>query len=132
MGAALALLLVPAVVFRLRALVPWTPLGLGAIYAATLNGDQLDGRSIAVGVGLLLAAELAYWAIDDDRRLDVERDVQLRRAAGLAGVVAATLVAGLVVVAASGVSVSAGLPLATAGAVAAVGLLLLVARLARD
>jgi hypothetical protein len=123
---------VPAVVFRLPALVPWTPLGLGAIYAATLTGDPLDGWSIAVGAGLLLSAELAYWAIDDDRRLRVEPELQLRRAASIAGVLAAGLVAGLAVVIAAGIDLGAGLPLTTAGAVAAVGLLLLVARLARD
>ena len=115
--------------FRLSGLVPWTLLGAGALYAATLNGP-LDGWSLAVAAGLLLAGELAYWAIDDDRRLRPEREVALRRTAGIAATVAAGLVAGLVVVVAAGIELGAGLPLAAAGAVAAVGLLLLLVRLA--
>jgi hypothetical protein len=95
-----------------------------------LNGDPLDGWSIAVGAALLVAAELAYWASDDDRRLRVEPGLQLRRAASIAAVVAAGLVAGLAVVIAAGIDLGAGLPLTAAGAVAAVGLLLLIVRLA--
>jgi hypothetical protein len=117
-------------VLRAAAAVPWTLLALGAAYAATLHDRGLDGWSIAVGAALLLAAELAYWAIEDDRRLRVEPELQLRRAAAIAAVVAAGLVAGLAVVVAAGVDLGAGLPLTAAGAVAAVGLLLLIARLA--
>lgn len=105
--------------------------GLGALYAATLRGDALDGWSIAYGAGLLLAAELAYWAIEHERLVREEAAVTLRRAATLGGLVAASLLAGLVVVAVAGLQVGAGLPLAAAGTAAAVGLLLLVARLAR-
>jgi hypothetical protein len=128
-GGALALLLALAIAFRLAGAVPWIVLGLGALYAATLRGG-LDGWAIGVGAALLLAAELAYWAIERDRRLREEPDVTLRRAAGIAGLVAAGLVAGLAVVIAAGIDLGAGLPLAAAGAVAAVGLLLLVNRLA--
>jgi hypothetical protein len=128
-GGALALLLAGAVALRAAALLSWTLLGLGALYAATLRGP-LDGWAIAVGAALLLAAELAYWAIEDDRRLYVEPELALRRAAAIAAVVAAGLVAGLVTVVAAGIELGAGLPLAAAGAVAAVGLLLLIVRLA--
>jgi hypothetical protein len=128
-GGVLALLLALAIAFRRASAVPWTLLGLGATYAATLRGG-LDGWAICVGAGLLLAAELAYWAIEHDGRLRQEPDVPLRRAAGIAGLVAAGLVAGLAVVIAAGVDLGAGLPLATAGAVAAVGMLLLIVRLA--
>jgi hypothetical protein len=129
-GGALALLLAAAIFLRAAQLVPWTLLGLGALYAATLAGRALDGWAIAVGAALLLAAELAYWAIDDDPRLHVEPELQLRRAASIAAVVAAGLAAGLAVVIAAGVELGAGLPLTAAGAVAAVGLLLVVVGLA--
>jgi hypothetical protein len=125
-----ALLLAAAIFLRAAQLVPWTLLGLGALYAATLAGRALDGWAIAVGAALLLAAELAYWAIDDDPRLHVEPELQLRRAASIAAVVAAGLAAGLAVVIAAGVDLGAGLPLTAAGAVAAVGLLLVVVGLA--
>jgi hypothetical protein len=128
-GGALALLLAVAIAFRAAAFVPWTLLGLGALYAGTLHGP-LDGWSIGYGAGLLVAAELAYWACEHDRRLHEEPDLALRRGAGIAALAAAGLLAGLAVVIAAGVDVGAGLPLAAAGAVAAVGLLLLIARLA--
>jgi hypothetical protein len=129
-GLCVALALALALALRRPGAVPWTVFALGVLYAATLRG-ALDGWSIAVAVGLLLAAELAYWSIEDDRLLRVERTVTLRRGAGIAGLIAATLAACFLVVAAAGLEVGAGLPLAAAGAVAAVGLLLLVARLAR-
>lgn len=123
-------LLALGIALRRSAVVPWPLFGLGALYAATLRGD-FDGWSLAVAVGLLLAAELAYWAIDEEALLRVERDVTLRRAAAIAAVAAATLAAGVVVAATAGLQLHAGLPLAAAGAVAAVGLLVLLARLAR-
>jgi hypothetical protein len=105
------------------------PVNTNIVYAATLGGG-FDGGSLAVAAGLLLAAELAYWAIEHDSRLREERAVALRRASGIAAVTAGGLLAGLVVVLAAGVDVGAGLPLAVAGAVAAAALLLLVVRLA--
>jgi hypothetical protein len=125
-----AVALALALALRRPGAVPWTVLALGVLYASTLRG-ALDGWSIAVAVGLLLAAELAYWSIEDERRLRVERTVTLRRAAGIAGLAGATLAAGFLVLAAAGLRVRTGLPLTAAGAVAAAGLLLLVARLAR-
>lgn len=95
-----------------------------------MRGD-LDGGSVAFGAGLFLTAELAYWGIDDERLVREERVVTLRRAAAVAAVVAASLLAGLVVLAVAGAGVSAGLPLTAVGTAAAVGLLLGFARLAR-
>jgi len=130
LGIAAALLLGLAIAVRSAALVPWSLFAVGALYAATLHG-ALDGWSIAVGAALAVAAELAYWAIEDDAGLRPARDVTLRRVAAIASIVAATGVAGIVVLAAAGLEVRAGLPLAIAGAAAAAGLLVLVARLAR-
>ena len=86
---------------------------------------------MAVGVGLLLAAELAYAAIDHETRLRADRVVGLRSAATVASLAAGGALAGLVVVVVAGLNVGAGLPLAAVGTAAAVGLLALVARLAR-
>jgi hypothetical protein len=114
---------------RVPAVVPWPLFGAGALYAATLDGG-LDGWSLAVGAGLLVAGELAYAAADADPRLEQERALVLQTAAAAFATVAAAVVVGLGVVVAAGVQVGAGLPLALAGAIAAAGLLLLVARLA--
>ncbi len=117
------------IVLRRPAVVPWSLFGAGGLYAATLR-DGLDGWSLGVAAGLLLAAELAYWAIERDPLLREEPAVALRRGASIAALVAATLAAGLVVLTTAGFAVGAGLALAAAGAAAAVGLLLLIARLA--
>ena len=111
--------------------MPWSLFGLAALYAATLHGSALDGWSVAVGGGLLVAAELAYAAIDHERLVREERAVAVRRWAILGGVLATSVLTALVVVVVAGLDVGAGLPLAAAGAAAAVGLLVLVARLAR-
>jgi len=127
----LALSLAAGVALRRPAAVPWSLFGLAALYAATLRGSELDGWSVAYGAGLLLAAELAYAAIDHERLVREERAVVVRRWAALGGLLAASVLAALVVVVVAGLDVGAGLPLAAAGAAAAVGLLVLVARLAR-
>lgn len=125
----LALALGAAAALRAPAVVPWPLFGAGALYAATLHGG-LDGWSLAVGAGLLLAGELAYAAVDADPRLVQERALVLRTIGTVAATVAAALVVDLGLVVAAGVQIGAGLPLALAGAIAAAGLLLLVVRLA--
>ncbi|HSP71158.1 MAG TPA: hypothetical protein VLN26_02255 [Gaiellaceae bacterium] len=54
-GVLAALALCVGVLLRLAPVVPWPLFVLGALYAATLRGD-LDGRSVAFGAGLFLAA----------------------------------------------------------------------------
>jgi hypothetical protein len=125
----LTVVLGAAAALRLARAIPWPLFGVGALYAATAHGP-LDGWSLAVGVALLLAAELAYAAVDVDARLRQEPELARRSAAAVASVVVAAVAAGFAVVLAAGVEIGAGLPLATAGAVAAAGLLLLVLRLA--
>jgi hypothetical protein len=129
-GVCLAALLAGGIVLRKPGVVPWSLFGAGALYVATLRGG-LDGWSLGVAAGLLLAAELSYWSIGHERLLYEEPAVALRHAAGIAALVAATLAGGFVVLTTAGLQLAAGLPLAAAGAVAAVGLLLLIARLAR-
>ena len=129
LGGALALLLALAVASACAALVPWSLFGVGALYAG--DAPRRPRRLVARRRrgALLLAAELAYWAIEDDRRLRPERDVALRRAAAIAATRRRAPASPAVVVVAAGVEVGAGLPLAIAGAVAAAGLLVLVALL---
>ena len=81
--------------------------------------------------GLLLAAELAYWSIENDRLLREEPAVALRHARGNRGARRGDARRRARRADAAGLQLAAGLPLAAAGAVAAVGLLLLIARLAR-
>lgn len=130
-GGLLALALAVGVALRRAGVVPWTVFGLAALYAATLRGSAVDGWSVAVGAGLLLAAELAYASIEHESRLRADRVIALRAVAAVCGLVAGGALVGLVVLTVAGLSVGAGLPLAAAGTAAAVGLLVLVARLAR-
>lgn len=129
-GLTAAVVLAAAVLLRAGSAVAWPLFALAALYAATLRG-ALDGRSVVYAAGMLLAAELAFFGIEHEPLVREEREVVLRRVAAAAGALAASALAGLLVLVVAGVDVGAGLPLAAVGAAAAVGLLLLVARLAR-
>jgi hypothetical protein len=124
--AAVALVaLVAAVVRGWPVLVPVAVTLVGGTYAAQLAVDDapLDLAAPAVAVGLFLAAELAYWSLDERSRFAADPGLSLRRAA----LVAASGLA--IFVASSGLLVvvdevrARGLALDLAGALAAVGVL---------
>jgi len=106
-------------------LVPVALTLVGGTYAAELAIDDapLDLGAPAVAVGLFLAAELAYWSLDERSRFVGDPGLGLRRAA----LVAASGLA--IFVASSGLLVvvdelrARGLALDLAGALAAVGVL---------
>ena len=89
--------LVAALVLGRPSLVPVAVALAGGVYALELAIDDapLDVATPVVAVGLLLAAELAYWSLDERERAVAEPGEGLRRAAyaALLGV-AALLVAG--------------------------------------
>jgi hypothetical protein len=91
----------------------------------------VDGWAALVGAGLLLAAELAAWSIDDDRRIHEERALVLRQAGTVASLTAAAALVAFVLVGVAAVSVSAGLLLTAVGVTAAVSTVALVLRLLR-
>ena len=117
--------LVAAIVRGWPALVPVAVTLVGGTYAAELAVDDapLDLAAPAVAVGLFLAAELAYWSLDERSRSGGDAGIGLRRAA----LVAASGVA--IFVASSGLLVvvdevrARGLALDLAGVLAAVGVL---------
>jgi hypothetical protein len=128
-GAA-AVALAAGVALRLEFVVPWAVGLAGAGYIVGREHHAVaDGWAAVVGAALLLAAELAAWSIDDDRRIREERAVVLRRLAVLTACVGASALVGFVLVGAAAVSTSAGIALTVIGVVAAVAAVGVVLRL---
>jgi hypothetical protein len=125
--------LVASVVRGWPALVPVAVTLVGGTYTAELAIDDaaLDLAAPAMAVGLFLAAELAYWSLDERSRSVGDPGLGLRRAALVAA-------SGLTIfVASSGLLVvvdevrARGLALDLAGALAAVGVIVIVIALGR-
>lgn len=78
-------------------LVPVPVLLLGGLYAARLVADEpsLDAGAAAVAAGLLLAAELAYWSLDERRSVPAEAGEGARRLAYVAALGAVAVVVSL-------------------------------------
>ena len=128
-GTLAAGLLLIGLVFKRTGPLPWAYAFAGASYAGLLfiNGGKIDGAAPLYAAALLLSAELAYWSLEQP-----VHGSSHRRRAGL--VALACLVGGAVaglVLSASEFAVHGGLALEVLGVAAAVGVLALVARLAR-
>jgi hypothetical protein len=120
------------IVLRWPPTIPWAVLAAGAGYLITREGHAaVDGWAALVGVALLLAAELAAWSIEHDRRIRAEPGLVLRRVGTLAVLGAAALFVNFVLLAAAAVTASAGVLLAAVGVAAAVTAVAVVLRLAR-
>jgi hypothetical protein len=117
--------LVAALVRGWSSLVPVGIALAGGAYAVELAVDDapLDIAAPGVAVGLVLAAELAYWSLDERNRARGDAGDGLRRAtlAALGGV-AAVVVAGALLVLVDAVR-TRGLALDLLGAFAAVAVL---------
>jgi hypothetical protein len=114
-------------------LVPVALLLVGAVYAAQLTIDDmpLDVAAPAFAAGLLVAAELAYWSLDERERVRGERGDALRRLGYVAGLgIAASVVAAALLATSDGVR-ARGLGVDVAGAAAAAVALLVVVFVAR-
>jgi hypothetical protein len=125
--------LVVALVSGWARLVPVPLLLVGALYAVELVADDapLDTAAPAVAGGLLVAAELAYWSLDERERVRGERGALLGQLAVVAALgVAAGVVAATLLVAADAVHAH-GLGADVAGAAAAALALLVVVFVAR-
>jgi hypothetical protein len=130
-GAAAVFLLAVGLVLGRTAAVPWAIAGLGVAYAAALEGDDLDSRVPLYAAGLLVTAELAYWALHLRHGARDEPGMALRRVVGLLVAAAAALIAGTLLVAVARVPLRGGLVVEGIGLAAAVGalaILLLAAR----
>lgn len=125
--------LVAALVRGWPSLVPVPLILVGGVYAAQLAVDDapLDVAAPAFAAGMLVAAELAYWAIDERERVKGELGEDLRRLAVMAGLgIAALLVAAVLLALADAVR-ARGLGVDVLGAAAAGLVLLAVVLLAR-
>jgi hypothetical protein len=113
---------VAALVLGWPSLVPVAVALAGGIYAFELAIDDapLDAAAPAVAVGVLLAAELAYWSLDERERATGDPGQGLRRAAFVALLGVAALVVAGVLLALVDELRARGLALDLVGAIAAV------------
>ena len=122
-GGAAVFLLVVGLALGRSAAVPWAIVGLGVAYAATLEDNDLDGRVPLYAAGLLVTAELAYWALQLRHGARDEPGMALRRLIGLLITAAAAVVAGTLLVAVAQFPLRGGLAVEAAGLLAALGAL---------
>jgi hypothetical protein len=115
-------------------LVPAAIALAGGSYAVELAIDDapLDVAAPVVAVGLLLAAELAYWSLDERSRVPGDPGQGLRRAAIVALAAAGALVVASALVALVDEIRGRGIALDLAGAVAAVAVVVTVLATGRD
>ncbi|HSJ93503.1 MAG TPA: hypothetical protein VK896_05650 [Gaiellaceae bacterium] len=115
-------------------LVPLPIIALGGVYVAQLAVDDavLDPSAAAVGAGLLVAAELAYWSLDERERIPAEPGTNARRLAYVAGLGAMAILVGLVLLTLADAFRARGLAIDLLGAVAAVSAVVGVWILARE
>ncbi len=109
--------------------IPIALLLLGALHLTGDGGGSIG--TVIYGSGLLLAAELAYWSIDERGRRPVEPGVFAPRLLAILAVVMAGIPASLVVYLAAGVDISRSAASTAAGAAAIVACLALLAAMAR-
>ena len=127
------LALVAAVVLGWSSLVPASIVLIGSAYAVHLALDDptLDTRAPLLAAGLLLAAELAYWSLEERQNVRTEAREQLRRLAVVAALALGSLFVGAVLLAVADVARTRGLAVDLVGAAAAAGALLLLVLVAR-
>jgi len=125
-------LLVGGLIVRWPFTIPWAILFAGGGYLLAREGNAaVDGWAAAIGVLLLLAAELASWSMEHDARIKTEPALVMRRAATLGGLVAGALFVNFVLLGAAGLAASAGVLLAAVGVAASVAAVAVVLRMLR-
>jgi hypothetical protein len=125
LAAVAALTLLAAVVNGWAPLVPVAVALAGGAYAGQLAFDDapLDVSAPAIAVGLLLAAELAYWSLDERQRIRGEAGESLRRVVFVAVLGVGAFVTGAVVLALADTVRGGGIALDLVGAAAAIAAL---------
>jgi hypothetical protein len=110
--------------------IPFALAVLAALYVAP-EGERAIAAPLFAG-GLFLAAELAYWAVDERLDADAEPETFTPRLLAILAVAGASTVVGAVVLAASEIGSGRSPALTAAGALAAVACVALLVVLARD
>ena len=128
--AAVALLAVSLAV-PLPSLFPWPLVVLAALYAWTLGGGEIDQWAPMYAGAFVAVAELSYWSVELRGRAQDSERLTERRAALIAVLSLLGVTAGGLVLAATSLDVGSGILLDLVGVAAAVGALVVVARLAR-
>lgn len=125
--------LVAAIVLGWSSLVTVCLVLLGGAYAVHLSLDDtaLDARAPVLAAGLLLVAELAYWAIEERQNVRAEAGESLRHLGHVVLLALGGLAAGSVLLAVADVVRTRGLAVDLVGAAAAAGALLVLVLLAR-
>lgn len=95
---------------------------LGAAYAASLIGRSVDAGASLMAAGLLLVAELAFWALEPGAAVRVGRRATARRGLFSAALALATMLLGALLMAVAGYGGAGGVEIGVAG-VAAVAVL---------
>jgi hypothetical protein len=119
-GALAVGLLAAAFVLGAPALVPWALAPLLVEYTAFLLVEGEDPLAPAVAAGLVLVAELAYWALEP-RHVGRGRSLAIRRAAVLVALAAGAAAVAAFLVGVSQASSAGGLAALALGVAAAVG-----------
>jgi hypothetical protein len=117
-----------ALVHGWSALLPASLVLLGAAYATRLHADDvaLDAKAPLVGAGILLAAELGYWSLEERNAVHAEPGEVLRRVGFVAGLVLASLGVGAVLLAVADLGGAGGLAIDLLGALAAAAALAVI------
>jgi hypothetical protein len=112
--------------------VPWALALLGSAYAGSLFLPErgIDREAPLVAAGLLVLAELSYWALELRTPLSPEPGMLPRRAVLIVAAGVGAFLAAAVAVAATAISLGGGVLVDLVGVLAAVAALAIVARLA--
>ncbi len=133
MGAVLGVLGLIAGLLGASSALPWALAAIGGEYAAwfALRGGGVDTRAPVYAAGLLVVAELAYWAGDRRSPARPDTELEVRRLVGVLIAAFGSIALGAVVLGISSVSVGSGVTLEALGVACAVALLIIVASLVR-
>lgn len=105
---------------------------LGTAYGLAVSGRELDAAAGLFAGGLVLAAELAFWALEPGAAVPLGRAATARRALVVAVVVLAATIGGTVLVLLVEDPVRGGAALGVAGIAGLGAILVLAAVLARS
>ena len=123
-----------AIVLGWSSVVPAALVLLGGAYAVHLALDDpaLDTRAPLLAAVLLLAAELAYWSLEESQKVRTEAREQLRHLAVVVLLALAGLLVGAVLLAVADVARTRGLAVDLLGVAAAASALILLVLVARQ